>query len=374
MSKSHAEFYIEHNISPVSQDISDKQRHYERRESLFRSLGIVPKFVSGRSVLEFGPGSGHNALYTASLLPRKYELIDANPKGVVETRERLKQFNNSNIKITESLFENFETKLKFDLVWAEGCLPHQRDPLRLLKHIASFVDVGGLLCVSINNGVSYLSETIRRLFRDRYFSTDKDIYIQIKEIRPYMEGHLKSLKGMTRSVDDWLLDSIVHPFKDRKLLSIPDVISTLGDNFDTYGTSPKFLMDWRWYKEVAGESKLFNQVALERYYQTNLNLLDYRIEFDPHSVEFGKILEDLGSNVWDLMRSIEHGDSSAWVSLFDVLTKLSEHVRPLAPLTSKTITEAVMLLEDGSRDSVLELMPTWWGRGQQYLSLIRKQE
>ena len=92
-------FYESNNISPVSQDISDLNRHFQRRESLFRSLGLVPTFVRGIKVLEFGPGSGHNALYTASLSPEQYELVDGNLKGAQETRERLTNFTTSQIKV-----------------------------------------------------------------------------------------------------------------------------------------------------------------------------------------------------------------------------------------------------------------------------------
>lgn len=63
------DYYSENAISPVSQDISDIGKHFRRRDSLFRLLGLLPTFVRGRTVLEFGPGSGHNALYTASLKP-----------------------------------------------------------------------------------------------------------------------------------------------------------------------------------------------------------------------------------------------------------------------------------------------------------------
>mgnify|MGYP006176012067 CR=1 FL=1 len=47
-----------------------------RRDSLYRVLGLPPSFVRGRSVIEFGPGSGHNALFTASLAPARYVLVD----------------------------------------------------------------------------------------------------------------------------------------------------------------------------------------------------------------------------------------------------------------------------------------------------------
>ena len=51
------DFYDKHKISPVSQDISDLQAHFNRREALYRHLGVVPSFLRGKTVLEFGPGA-----------------------------------------------------------------------------------------------------------------------------------------------------------------------------------------------------------------------------------------------------------------------------------------------------------------------------
>ena len=81
------DYYGANAISPVNQDLSDLALHLERRESLYLALGIVPAFVAGRSVIEFGPGSGHNAIYTSSLRPRRYVLVDANAVGLAVTGE-----------------------------------------------------------------------------------------------------------------------------------------------------------------------------------------------------------------------------------------------------------------------------------------------
>ena len=143
MSKSFVEFYSKNDISPVSQDIKDLNKHFQRRESLFRSLGLLPAFISGKSVLEFGPGSGHNTLYMASLKPERYELVDGNLKGVQETRERLAIYSDTKVEVHLSLFEEFQTDTRFHLVWAEGCLPHNSEPLSLLDYISLFVAKGG---------------------------------------------------------------------------------------------------------------------------------------------------------------------------------------------------------------------------------------
>ncbi len=367
-------FYESNNISPVSQDISDLNKHFQRRESLFRSLGILPVLVKGMKVLEFGPGSGHNALYTASLLPELYELVEGNLKGVKETFERLGNSTAPQIKIHHVLFEEFIQTKKFDLVWAEGCLPHQSRPLPLLEHVASFVRVGGGLCLSSSNGISYLSETLRRLFRDRFFDTSRDVHGQVSQLMPYIQPHLQHLSSMSRPVEDWILDSIVQPLHDRLLLSIPEVITCLDSKFDVYGSSPRFFTDWRWYKDIIGKNRGFNEIALDNYYRNNLKLLDYRFEFPLHSVAFGLKLEALASQSWDLMCKIELGEKLAWKDFFTLMQELCAHIEKQAPVTVAAIREAVTLLQSGHPNMELEHFPQWWGRGQQYISLIRKND
>ena len=86
---SHLSFYRAHGVSPVRQDISDLRRHFARRESLYLQLGVVPRLVGGRSVVEVGPGGGYNALYTASLAPERFLLIEGNHTGIRENLEGL---------------------------------------------------------------------------------------------------------------------------------------------------------------------------------------------------------------------------------------------------------------------------------------------
>ena len=58
---SFVDFYSQHNISPVSQNIEDIELHFQRRSALFSSLGLPALLVKDSEILEFGPGSGHNA-------------------------------------------------------------------------------------------------------------------------------------------------------------------------------------------------------------------------------------------------------------------------------------------------------------------------
>ena len=82
-------------------------------------MGIVPAFVENRSVLEFGPGSGHNAIYTASLSPGTYELVEGNPKGVTDTRERLAKFSDLQINVYQCLL-NSNCRFNFKRIYKGG--------------------------------------------------------------------------------------------------------------------------------------------------------------------------------------------------------------------------------------------------------------
>ena len=52
--------------------------------------------------------------------------------------------------------------------------------------------------------------------------------------------------------------------------------------------------------------------------------------------------------------------------------ELYNNIEKLAPVTSAAIQEDVALLYNRHTDMELKQFPQWWGRGQQYISLIRK--
>jgi predicted O-methyltransferase YrrM len=124
MTASHLDFYTRYGISPVRQDISDLRRHFERREALYRHLGLLPGFFPQRTVLEVGPGGGYNSIYTASLAPSRYVLVEGNPTGVVEIRQLFAGFPElaSRIEIVHSSLEEYRPDTRFDFVFCEGLL------------------------------------------------------------------------------------------------------------------------------------------------------------------------------------------------------------------------------------------------------------
>ena len=58
MNNDFLEYYGEHSISPVRQDITDIALHYERRKKVYRQCGIPLLAFRNAELLEIGAGGG----------------------------------------------------------------------------------------------------------------------------------------------------------------------------------------------------------------------------------------------------------------------------------------------------------------------------
>lgn len=319
------DFYQQHGISPVSQDVTDLQAHFARRAGLYRSLGLSPLTVRSASVLEIGPGSGDNALYTQTLNPRRYVALEPNPTGATAMRAKC-----PNIEVMETTVEDYHPWETFDLVLCEGLLGLcGTDPLGLLEHVAKQVASGGVLVITCIDAISDHAEVLRRAMAQQLIDRSAPLVEQVAVLRPIFAPHLATLKGMTRSVDDWILDNLLNPASIGPTFSIPEACEALDGRFDVLGCSPRFLMDWRWYKD----SKAGNQWAIDSYWQQAHNLLDCRY-VDPPRTE------------------AENRDLMA---------------RCLAWREEERLYE-----QGGPPTGQAWIDPGWFGRGQQYLSFVRR--
>jgi 2-polyprenyl-3-methyl-5-hydroxy-6-metoxy-1,4-benzoquinol methylase len=368
------DYYAEHKISPVSQDVSDLQAHYNRREALYRHLGVIPSFLAGKSVLEFGPGSGHNALYTASLGPKRYVLVDGNPTGLEETRKRLSHFE-MDIEVVESRIETFATDERFDMVMCEGVLPWQQEPEALLKKVAHFVAPGGVLLISCNNEISQLSELLRKLQALLMVDRNAPLMERATALKTVFQADAASLAGMSRPIEDWIIDQILQPFIGR-CLSIGDSIAALDKDFEVYCTSPNFLIDWSWYKEVPVREDSVNRVGMRVFMENTHNFLDYRFSFPPRDAEKNAVLDQLASRILNAILNFENAEDDALLdSIQEDLGLLVEEAAAFSPETARSLGDFADGLrqyrETGTFPTLTAFAPLF-GRGQQYVSFIRK--
>jgi len=374
------DYYKKHDIVPVSQDISDLDKHFERRNALYRHCGIPSSFIEGKSVLEIGPGTGHNALFTNSMKPQKYVLLDGNPRSIQETTTLLNAYfsDMSNCEIIESRLENFTANMKFDLVLCEGTIPGQKDPSGFLKSIAEFTKPSGLLLITCVDHVSYLSEILRRvaataLINGKVLTQDE----KLDKLRPFFSSHMATLKGMSRPIDDWIQDCILQPVSG-PLLSIGEAIKCLSSEFHVYGTSPHFIVDWRWYKDIYANRQQYNELAIDSYIRNIHNLLDYRYLFEPIEPAIGKRLEHNCQHIFEIfMRIQESGIRNNNISeLKSLLIDISILTSDFSSGTTESLRQFICAIDQflagNPFPSKLELFKPWFGRGQQYLSFIRK--
>jgi SAM-dependent methyltransferase len=373
------DFYRANRISPVAQDIADRRRHFERRDSLYRHLGLVPSFLSGKRVLEFGPGSGHNALHTLALGPSRYVLVDANPTGLERSRALLESEPNAGVlEFVASMIEDYDGDSAFDLVLCEGVIPFQIDPPAFLRQVARAVAPGGVVIATTADPVSCLPEILRKLMARLIVRGDAPAEQQLAALRPIFRPHLASLAGMSRSHDDWILDQLIQPWVG-EMFSIQDAVGALDSRFDLHGTSPRFLADWRWYKAMHGAERRWNETAVRSYLANLHSLLDCRATFPPREPQANATLLQLCGEVYAATSSIDRGTAvreaaeRALGALDGIYAQISSFSLEIAGAVNDAASALDTLLQHGPVDVLpCGRLAPWFGRGQQYVSFIRR--
>jgi 2-polyprenyl-3-methyl-5-hydroxy-6-metoxy-1,4-benzoquinol methylase len=377
MSESLVEFYRRHRISPVQQDISNLDRHFARRAALYRQLGFLPSFFTGRTVLEIGPGSGFNSLYTASLAPSRYVLVEGNPKGVADIRAL---FANAaewtqNLTVVESLLEDFASTEQFDVVLCEGmlALAGVPNPRTLLDRVASYVAPEGVLVITCIDAISDFPEMVRRLFAALLTDAHDSLDARADALLGAFAPHLSTLVGMSRPHRDWIIDNLLNPASIGPYLGIADALTALAGRFEYYGGSPHFVSDWRWYKAIDRDAR-YTARALEQYWQQAHNLLDYRTLHGARDAADNQRLYGLCESTRDLIRTYE--DTRDRAVLGDIRARLSDIAEAVSPINSDAAAatrEAAALIDTATPANVAAAgkFGAWFGRGQQYLSFER---
>jgi SAM-dependent methyltransferase len=363
------DFYRENKISPVSQDISDLGRHFERRASLYRALGVAPALLEGKSAIEFGPGSGHNALYTCSLHPRRFVSVDGNPTGIAAMRELFESLPwLVQPEQVESYIEDFRTPERFDVVICEGVIQQQRDPAAFTRHVASFVRPGGVFLTTTFDGASALADQMRRLLNLR-LPREWSVERRVAALEPEMAPHLAALPGMSRPIVDYLHDNIVQPMIG-PLFSLVEMVPALAGEFDVYGCSPSFTVDWRWYKTLVGDARRFNERIVETYLRNVANFIDCRVELPPHDCAAGVAALEACTRYYEKMQAAQDGGPAAYDAAVEALAEAAGELERLSPRAAASVREFIAYL--GGDGGALRDCFSFWGRGQQNVSFIRK--
>jgi hypothetical protein len=251
----------------------------------------------------------------------------------------------------------------------------QHDPAAFARKIGSHVRSGGVLVVTCTDSASYMGETLRRAIALRLAPTTLSVGERVDRLRALFASHLATLSGVSRPVEDWIEDNSTHPLSG-SFFSIGDAIAALGGDFDVYGGSPQFLTDWRWYKQLWGDHRRFNERGLDAYRRNVLNLLDYREIVEPQPPEFGAGLLERCDALWTSVRAMEDGrrpfDARALAESVDAA---GGWVSAAAPRAAAAFRETAAFLREPDESRAIagfHELTSFFGRGAQYLSFVRR--
>jgi len=374
-------FYRDHSVAPVHQEIADLDAHFARRRVLYQQLGIAASAFTGRRVLEIGPGTGQNALFVAAQMPSKLVLVEPNPTGGKEICRQFKPYPEWSeiLSLHNVQIEQFQETKQFDFVLCEGLVggSGHPDPHSLISSIAAHVKPGGLMVLTSMDYVAYLSEMLRRLLGYEIAGHVENVNQKTALLLPIFSFHLRSLHGMSRRFDDWIIDNLINPASVGRLVSFADCINYLGDKFDVLSASPRFISDWTWYKKAAMDKDFFNRTALECYWRTLHNFMDYRQIYPERLEADNRTLLSRCQDIHNQINEYERkGDCSFRQKIVVNLQILQNELSGNMPAISEALTEVLGWLGSPSVDlqSVAhsENFGTWFGHGQTYINLVRK--
>ena len=367
------DFYTELNVIPTTQNIRDLKAHFDRRRGLYLQLGLPPAFIQGRTVLEFGPGTGQNALYTASLAPAHYTLVDGNPKSIETTSQVLAPSRKRvPMDIVKCDILEYRSKKKFDLVLCEGLIPTQLDPAGFLQHVGSFVAPGGVAVATCMDAVALLSEGLRRYLAYHVAGPGQPVPERIAKLTKFFKPHFEALAGMSRRHDEWVIDNIIHPWSG-PLFSIDEALRAMEGKFVVLGCSPRMLSDWRWYKKIVKEEAASVAEVEESFWQNLHSFIDHRVVLPPRDAKSNRRLAKKADQIFRAVHAQEKtGKPYTMPALAADLREITALIDLPKSRVSLALTEYIHALETyrGSWPALREFAALW-GRGQQYLSFVK---
>ncbi len=382
--QTHLEFYREHKIAPVRYDLSDMTAHLERRFALYTKLGLLPVSFKKSKILEVAAGTGHNSLYVAQLLPLQYILLEPNEIAIEHIRETYKTFNkpHTSPEIINAKIEEYSPKDNFDIVLCENWLGSSENELTLLKKVSSMVVEQGMLVLTTISPIGFLPNVLRRFMASYLAPLNKTFSERTKLLTQAFGSHLETMTAMTRSKEDWVQDNMINPAYFCLCLNIPLLLKQLGDQFEVVGSSPAFSEDWRWFKELHGKARNFNQQFLNEYWKKAHNFLDYR---EPARMGNNMRNSELEEKALQILNAVAiHEDTQfkkadTTIAANKVLKLLNDFIT-LTPddliMAKRGLKEALNLINSVSSitvDSVAKLaeFSAVFGRETVYVSLLR---
>lgn len=376
------DFYREHGVLPVHYENNRDFRY--RRNWLYAKLGVPPALVTGKTVIEFGPGTGDNATVVAELQPASYVLVEANSTAILSLENKLSDKHFGFVEVQESRVLDFTSPSKFSLVIAENIIPGRYKSVQFAEHILGFVEPGGVAVLTTQTSAGLLADICRHLLRPEIqrrvanAKEDGSFEDQVNLAAEIFSDDIASLGQSTRSATDWAVDNVLHDWLDRDRTFTPkQALEALTPEFDFLASSPSFDADTRWFKHVKEEPHKSMDLFLDALDRNIPALVDHRIPLGTDMAHPDRALAIL-DRLFELRDAILK--QSSYAELPEFLEGLQE-LAGLLPMQSEPTRLAIQEFAhpgrgigafiDGGRASWGPAFTRWWGRSTLYLSFWR---
>lgn len=381
MSNLYLDYYGRHRISPVRQDLGDFAGHVSRRTLLYRQLGLPAAAFRGARVLEVGPGGGYNSLVTAGFGPARYLLVEPNPTGHDEIERLFAAHDRPQPERFHGRLEELPAEQRFDIVLCENLIPGldgRRDFVELLQQR---VAPEGVLVVTCQDPVSMFFESIRRYIAVELIAGVPAFDEQVALLAGHFGSHTTTLSGMSRPLPDWVADNLLAPsiFNVEDYFSVADAVGQLGTRFFVHHLAPNLVPDARWYKQLPATPADYNAPLVEDFEGHRHNLIHYLHLAPPRALTCNRALVAACLDFARLAR--RHWREPQTEDLTEAIAQLAIVAENLAGLDvpRRACEDALALLKrhDFSPQALAKDCPqfrTAFGRGVQYLSLIRARD
>ncbi len=378
--KPYVDFYTKHGISPVSQNISDFESHLERRTSLFKDLGVPPRYFNQAKIMEVGPGSGFNSIHVAQFDPEKYTLVEPNNTGRKKINELFATHaaGFDKYEIVETFIQDLDADNDYDIVFGEGFLGMLPDAAEVVKKMGSFVVDGGILSITCSDSVSYFADVLKRVIGRALINPESSLDEQLHCVRPYYEK-IVNIVGMSRPIDDWIIDNVLQPMNKNYTFAIDDAVRAVQDDFVFYNSSsPRFNDEWRWYKQQCNQGDRYNNDAVAQYKMNIHNLLDYRFNYPPIEKEDNANLLMLTEKIFQTLSKYELSQDSERLQeiieiVFEIIKFCEEKDFSIITVQAlKDFNTGLDAIIQNSVDVDFKSFANFSGRGQQFVSFLKK--
>lgn len=371
------EYYGAHEISPVKQDLSDLELHYAKREKLYRQLGIPCITFDQKKILEIGPGSGYNTLAFFAW-GGVCTLVEPNKAGIAEMKKLFADYEIPTEKYTikECTIEQADIAETFDLVIAEGFLHSIDNGEEILKQLMGYVKSGGVIVITCMDVMSMFVEQMKRLICQILIKDITDYDLQVEKCVEFFAGQMEKVKGMSRSVEDWVKDDMLNPaFNCKEALSMEKALKIFPDNFSFLGSSQRIFTDYSWYKDLEyKERKNMIQQYQKKRHNFLMTGLNETILSEEDSIDLEKGIRAIRNY------AIEYEEGYEDQSLDKIIKKLGEirHIMSTIDQACEAFVIEVREILEKLRDKkqvTFEKYSTFYtavGRTQQYLSMVKK--